>query len=100
MCTCKKIEDVSVNIKTHVQKHYKIVAENKEENMAEILKKKISNQKAIKLKTQQPQYLIGGHRWMHIWGKGGWSNHPIGGNAIGRGVKPAERGTDFLVTTA
>lgn len=38
LCTCKKIEDVSVNIKTHVQKHYKIVAENKEENMAEILK--------------------------------------------------------------
>lgn len=45
LCTCKKIEDVSVNIKTHVQKHYKIVAENKEENMAEILKKKFQTKK-------------------------------------------------------
>lgn len=83
-----------------MQKHYKIVAENKEENMAEILKTNFQT-KSYKIEnTQQPQYLIGGHRWMHIWGKGGWSNHPIGGNAIGRGVKPAERGTDFLVTTA
>ncbi len=36
---------------------------------------------------------------MHVWGEGGRPHHPVGGNAVGRGVEPTERDTKLLVTT-
>lgn len=28
---------------------------------------------------------------MHVRGEGGWPDDPVGGDAVGRGVEPAER---------
>lgn len=27
----------------------------------------------------------------HVWGERGWSNHPIGSNAVRRGIEPKQR---------
>lgn len=36
---------------------------------------------------------------MHVWGEGGWTNHPVWGNAVGRGIEPVGGDTNPLVTT-
>ncbi len=35
---------------------------------------------------------------MHVRGEGGWPDHPVGSDAVGRGVEPADRDTKLLVT--